>query len=123
VVVAAALTAVLAVAASCGGTDDALSEAGARGKRTAAANGCAGCHGADGQGGVGPTWRGLAGSEVTLVDGTTIVADDAYLVRSIEEPGADLVADYALQMPRNRLGEQDVADIVAYIKDLSPSTD
>lgn len=116
------LTAVLAAgAAACGGGDDgasALSEAGQRGKQIATAKGCAGCHGLEGQGGVGPTWQGLAGSEVELADGTVVRADDEYLVRSITDPGADLLADFAVQMPRNDLNDSEVADIVAYIKDL-----
>ena len=68
---------------------------------------------------MGPTWVGLAGSERELQDGSTVVADDAYLVRAIAEPGADLLADYQLQMPQNRLTDEDIADVIAYIKDLS----
>ena len=83
-------------------------------------SGCAGCHGTDGKGGVGPTWIGLAGSDRELQDGSIVVADDAYLVRAIAEPGADLLADYQLQMPQNRLTDDDIADVIAYIKDLSP---
>jgi mono/diheme cytochrome c family protein len=109
-------------AGACGGSSDAgptLSAAGERGKRIGLSSGCAGCHGTNGQGGVGPTWVGLAGSERELQDGTTVVADDAYLVRAIAEPGADLLADYRLQMPQNRLTGDDIADVIAYIKDLS----
>ena len=120
VAVAAGTTLLLAVAASCGGgSDDSLSEEAARGKRIASSRGCAACHGASGQGGVGPTWEGLAGSEVALVDGTTVIADDAYLVRAIVEPGAELVEGYPLQMPKNELSEAEVADVVAYINELS----
>jgi cytochrome c oxidase subunit 2 len=49
-----------------------------------------------------------------------VIADDAYLVRAIAEPGADLLADYQLQMPQNRLSDDDIADVIAFIKDLSP---
>ena len=49
-----------------------------------------------------------------------MIADDDYLVRAIAEPGADLLADYQLQMPQNRLTDDDIADVIAYIKDLSP---
>lgn len=115
---ALATTVILAVAASCGDSGVELSEAGARGKRIASASGCAGCHGADGQGGVGPSWQGLAGATVTLRDGSTVVADDEYLTRSIADPDADLLADYTLQMPRNRLDDSEIADVVAFIKDL-----
>ena len=110
------------ITAACGGGDGgapALSAAGERGKQVAIATGCAGCHGLEGQGGVGPTWQGLAGSDVELADGTLVRADDEYLIRSITDPGADLLADFAVQMPRNDLSDGEVADIVAYIKDLS----
>lgn len=120
---AAALAAVAVVAAACGGDDPALSEQAARGRQIALAKGCAGCHGADGQGGVGPKWVGLAGSDVHLYDGSVVVADDDYLVRSIKEPGADLLADYAVQMPRNELSDAEIADVVAYIKELGTTAD
>ena len=45
------------------------------------------CHKVEGAG-IGPTWVGLYGSTVTLDDGTTVVVDDAYLHRSIEDPSA-----------------------------------
>ena len=109
-------------AGACGGDSDAgatLSAAGERGQRIALSSGCAGCHGTEGKGGVGPTWIGLAGSERELQDGSTVIADDAYLVRSIAEPGADLLADYQLQMPQNRRTKDDIIDVIAYIKDLS----
>lgn len=112
-----------AVACSDSGGDVILSDAGARGKRISAASACASCHGSDGQGGIGPAWVGLAGSEVVLRGGETTIADDAYLIRAIADPGADLLEDYQLQMPRNRLDESEIADIVAYIKDLSQPTD
>ncbi len=85
-------------------------------------SGCAGCHGTNGQGGVGPTWQGLTGSDVELADGTIVVADQEYLIRSIADPSADLRAGYAVQMPRNNLDDAQVADIVAYINDLASVT-
>lgn len=123
-ILGALLTSTLALgAAACGGDDSAaLSAAGQRGKSVSVSSGCAGCHGAEGQGGVGPTWQGLAGSEVELADGTVVVADEEYLIRSIKDPGADLLADFPVQMPRNNLDEQQVADIVAYINDLANVT-
>ena len=42
--------------------------------------------------GVGPTWKGLAGSRVKLVDGTTVTADNAYLRTAIEDPDRQIVA-------------------------------
>ncbi len=119
----AAATIGLAVGAVACGSDEAagppLSEAGERGKQVSLSSGCAGCHGTNGQGGVGPTWQGLAGSDVELADGTTIVADQEYLIRAIKDPSADLLADYAIQMPQNNLNDSQVDDIVAYINDLA----
>lgn len=106
-------------AVACGGGDSDLSEVAQRGKDTALSNGCASCHGAQGQGGVGPSWVDLAGSDVELEDGSTVVADDDYLVRSIVDPDAEKVAGFTLAMPVNGLSAAQAADIVAYIKELN----
>ena len=90
-----------------------------RGEQLARSMGCAGCHGQDFGGGAGPSFIGLAGAEVPLADGTTVVADTAYLIRSIADPGAELVADYNLRMPANNLSDAEIADIVAYIETLA----
>lgn len=120
-VLAGVATIALAFGASaCGGDDSGLSELAQRGKTTSIANGCASCHGSEGQGGVGPTWVGLFGSERELVDGSTVVADDAYLLRSILEPSVEEVVGYTLKMPTNGVSEAEAADIVAYIKELVP---
>lgn len=103
---------------ACGGDSD-LSEVAERGKDTALSNGCASCHGAKGQGGVGPTWVDLAGSAREMKDGTTVVADDAYLIRSILEPRVEEVEGFTLSMPVNGLSEAQAADVVAYIKELT----
>lgn len=120
--VATAVSVVLiALAGACGGdgADVPLSEAGERGREISSSKGCAACHGSNGQGGVGPTWVGLAGAEVELLDGTFVVADEAYLVRAIADPAADLRAGYTLQMPSNALTDSEIADVIAYIEDLS----
>lgn len=90
-----------------------------KGEQLARSNGCAGCHGQNFGGGAGPSLVGLAGAEVLLADGTTVVADTAYLVRSIANPGAELVADYNLRMPANSLSDAEIDDIVAYIETLA----
>ena len=80
-------------------------------------------HGANGQGGIGPSWIDLAGSDVELkVDGggtETVVADRAYLLRSILDPSAEEVAGYELKMPSNGLTEDQAADVVSYIEELT----
>lgn len=134
IVAASAATAVLAFAAvSCGsdasqsssdggGVTDVTSAGGAsaaNGEQLARSSGCAGCHGQDFGGGAGPSLVGLAGSEVVLADGSTVIADTAYLTRAIANPSADLVADYTLKMPANGLSDAEIADIVAYIETLA----
>jgi cytochrome c oxidase subunit 2 len=114
----------LVVVAACGGTgnaDLALSAQAEEGRRLYNSSGCSGCHGGQGGGGVGPALAGLPGIERELIDGTTVIADEAYLVRSIMEPDAEIVAGYPLRMPSNRLTESQVADIVAYINEMEPS--
>ena len=83
------------------------------------ANGCAACHSINGAPGIGPTWYGLAGSQVELTDGSVVTADDAYLTESIKAPQAKIVKGFENQlMPNFGLADQDIADIVAYIKTL-----
>ena len=89
------------------------------GEQSARSNGCAGCHGQNFGGGAGPSLIGLAGAEVQLDDGTVVIADTAYLIRSIANPGAELVAGYNLRMPANNLSDAEIADIVAYIETLA----
>lgn len=129
------VTAVLAVVGVACGSDEAASPAPAssatassadpaaasvaNGEQLSRSKGCAGCHGADFEGGAGPGWVGLAGSEVVLADGSTLIADDAYLTRSIADPAADLLDGYSLRMPANNLSDSEIADVVAFITSLS----
>ena len=90
-----------------------------RGQTLVAANGCAACHSINGAAGIGPTWFQLAGSQVPLSDGTTVVADDAFLAESILMPQAKIVAGFEnQQMPVYNFTEEQIADIIAYIKTL-----
>jgi cytochrome c1 len=62
---------------------------------------------------------GLAGHEVRLSDGTTVIADDAFLAESILQPQATIVAGFEnQQMPTYNFTDEQVADIIAYIKTL-----
>jgi len=88
----------------------------ARGKQLAANNGCGGCHSIDGSKLPGPTWQGLFGSQVKLADGSSVVADEAYLAESIKNPAAKIVAGYEnVVMPNFGLTDDQIKDIVAYI--------
>jgi mono/diheme cytochrome c family protein len=119
------LPVVLAVLAACGDDDTAdssLSAAAAHGKQLARTAGCSACHGVDGSGGIGPAWTGLLGRQVTLTDGSTLTADDAYIAESIRDPKAKVVAGFSVSMPDPRLDDADVADLVAYIVTLGATT-
>jgi cytochrome c oxidase subunit 2 len=89
------------------------------GKAIASQNGCAACHSIDGTPLTGPTWRGLFGSNVELADGSTVVADEAYLAESLADPGAKVVLGYLPGvMPQYALTESQIEDIVAYLATL-----
>jgi cytochrome c oxidase subunit II len=90
-----------------------------RGQALVAANGCAACHSINGAQGIGPTWFGLFGHEVQLTDGTTVIGDEAYLAESIHNPQAKIVEGFETQlMPTYGFTDEQIADIVAYIKTL-----
>jgi len=89
------------------------------GQLLVSANGCGACHSINGAAGIGPTWFGLFGSQVKLRDGTVVTADEAYLTESIKAPQAKIVAGFENQlMPTYGFPDQDIADLVAYIKTL-----
>jgi cytochrome c oxidase subunit 2 len=90
------------------------------GERLFEAQGCVSCHRGE-PGGRGPSLAGLFGSTVRLQDGRTVVADAAYIRRSILNPQADVVAGYEPVMPtyQGLLGEEDVMQLIAYIESLA----
>ena len=93
----------------------------ARGEALVAANGCGACHSVDGSARpTGPTWLGLFESQVELTDGTTVTADEEFLIESIKDPLAKIVAGNfgGTQMPVFGLSDEQIADIVAYITTL-----
>jgi mono/diheme cytochrome c family protein len=95
----------------------------ARGKGLYTADGCSACHSLTGSAGVGPSFKGIAGSAVTLTNGQTVTADDAYLEHAISDPDAQIVKGYrAGVMPAaiasyNLTGKPaDIRALVAFIK-------
>lgn len=96
--------------------------AGLPGEVVAAGTGCIACHTTDGTDLVGPTWKGLAGSERELESGETVVADDAYLRDSIVDPSSQVVVGFNPVMPQgygDQLSDQDIANLIEYIKSLA----
>jgi len=106
---------------SCGGGDLA-----SFGREVAVRRDCVACHTLDGQRHIGPTWRGLFGSERVLVGGRRVIADEAYLTRSMMEPNADVVAGYTPVMPtyQGTLTAAEagaIVELIRTLRDLPPA--
>jgi cytochrome c oxidase subunit 2 len=92
------------------------------GQQIAQQFGCLACHTTDGSVVVGPSWLGIAGTEEALEDGSTVTVDANYLIDSIINPNAQIVAGYpASVMPQNFgeiLSEEQLEQIAAFILSL-----
>ncbi len=82
--------------------------------------GCTNCHRSDTQG-RGPNLVGVYGKPVLLSDGSTVVADDAYIRESILNPGAKIVAGFQPIMPtfQGIVSEDQLLSLIAYVKSLA----
>lgn len=91
-----------------------------QGRLVAAEHGCLKCHTVDGTRHIGPTFTGLYGRPARLASGKTVVADEAYLTRSMMDPAADVVQGFQNVMPtfQGRLSPPEVAAVVEYLKSL-----
>jgi cytochrome c oxidase subunit 2 len=89
------------------------------GKKLFAAMRCDSCHSPT-SGARGPALEGLFGSQVSLAGGATAVADEDYLRESMLAPLAKLVHGYEPLMPtyQGQLGEEQILQIIAYLKSL-----
>jgi cytochrome c oxidase subunit 2 len=86
--------------------------------------GCVSCHGANGEGGRGPALAGLFGRQVFLTNGQTLVADEAYVRESIENPQAKLVSGFGPIMPtfQGQVTPEQLIQIMSFIKSLQITT-
>ncbi len=92
-----------------------------RGQKWATDFGCAACHSVDGTVVVGPSWKGIFGSQEPLEDGSSVLVDEAYLLESIVNPAAKIVAGFPNVMQPSlaeALTDEQIADIIEYIKSL-----
>lgn len=84
--------------------------------------GCLGCHTTDGSRKVGPSFKGIFGSQVTVEkDGEekTIEVDEEYIRRSITHPGNEIVKGFPAAMPPfSNLSEEELEALVDYIRSL-----
>lgn len=85
---------------------------------------CLVCHTLDGTPRVGPSFLGLFGSEQTVISKgkkTKVLADEAYLRRSIRDPKAEIVDGFPPSMPVIPLTKSELDSVVAYLKSLARS--
>jgi len=115
------LVAVAGAATACSKSEQSSAEVkltgeAAQGKAVVSDLGCTTCHTSDGSKGVGPTFKGLAGSTVTLEGGQKVTADDAYLHTAITDPGKQVVEGFRPIMPKRDLSDEQVSQIIAYLQ-------
>ena len=88
-------------------------------------NACTSCHSLDGSKLVGPTFKGLFGTERLIIENgveKTVIADSTYIKRAILEPDKELVKGFAPGMMRSYdkvITEDDIKSIVAYFESQS----
>lgn len=84
--------------------------------------GCIACHAIDDKsnGKIGPSMKNLYGSARPLKDGTSVAADESYILESIIKPSAKEVEGYEEGMPSflGMLTDNELESLVMYIKSL-----
>lgn len=91
-----------------------------QGEQLVQLQGCTTCHSDDGSRLIGPSFKGLWGSEETLTDGSTVTVDENYLRESILNPGAKIVESYDNVMTpyEGRISDDEITNIIEYLKTL-----
>ena len=91
-----------------------------QGKRVAMTQGCFKCHTVNGDTHIAPTWLDLYQRKTKLQDGSSLIADEAYLTESMMDPRAKIVAGYQPVMPsyQGKISGPETAALVAFIKSL-----
>jgi cytochrome c oxidase subunit 2 len=77
---------------------------------------CFSCHSLNGVDDIGPSFKGLYGRVRKMSDGSVVTADDAYLRESILHPDAKVVEGFDDVMPAPTLTDEEVNEIIAYLK-------
>ena len=93
----------------------------AQGLKVLKAKGCLGCHAVDGVAKVGPSFKGLFGSRVTVVSAgkeRTVAADEAYIRTSVLDPNADVAKGFGAVMPKIAVTDDEMKAIIAYLETL-----
>lgn len=81
---------------------------------------CNACHSVNGDPLVGPTFKGLYGTEQELIAGTKVLADENYIRESLMDPMKKVVKGFSPSMPTYRgiLSDEEVNQLIAYLKTL-----
>ena len=97
----------------------------AEGQRISELMGCVACHSIDGStlGKVGPSWKGLFGSERKFAGGGKTTANEGYLRESIREPSAKVVSgfeksDTGMPSYEGIISDAQIEALILYIKSL-----
>ena len=91
----------------------------AKGEELYNSMGCVACHTTDGGLNHGPTFKGLYGAEREFISAQAQKADEAYLIESIQNPGAKTVKGYLQgMMPPYQLQPLEYDSLVLFIKSL-----
>lgn len=81
--------------------------------------GCLGCHSTDGSQLVGPSFKAVFGRETVLEGGGRIIADEAYLLRSLTHPALEVVEGFPAIMPAyDQLSPADQQALIDYLEGL-----
>ncbi|MGF1531918.1 MAG: urate hydroxylase PuuD [Puniceicoccaceae bacterium] len=94
----------------------ALSDDAIEGRRLVGAKGCVACHQPI-DSNMAPSYYGIFNTERKFADGTSVIADEAYLRESILYPNRKIVAGYAPAMPgyAGAFSDQELNQLIAYI--------
>jgi cytochrome c oxidase subunit 2 len=87
--------------------------------------GCLACHSIDGLKLVGPSFKGLFGSQRNVITGgaeKTVAADESYINRSVYDPDYEVVSGFnkgLMKSYKGTLSEPDLAIVITYLRTLS----
>lgn len=89
------------------------------GKQLYEQRGCKTCHSTDGTALVGPTWKGIFGTE-RPIEGGSVKVDENYISESINNPAAKVAKGFAPSMPsyQGQLNDREITALIEYIKTL-----
>lgn len=82
---------------------------------------CVACHTTDGTPRVGPTFKGVWGTESAFTDGSKATVDENYINESILDPQAKIRQGYPPSMPsfKGQLSDKEITGLIEYIKSLN----